>query len=115
MARPSLGIQGIEALHYYVHDLERTRRFFVDKLDFVEIGSSGPELEREGRQRSAAFRAGDALTFADLYLVPQLYAARRYAVELAPYPTLTRVEAACAALPAFQAAHPDAQPDKPGV
>jgi 4-hydroxyphenylpyruvate dioxygenase len=61
MARPSLGIQRIEALHYYVHDLERTRRFFVDKLDFVEIGSSGPELEREGRQRSAAFQAGEAL------------------------------------------------------
>jgi 4-hydroxyphenylpyruvate dioxygenase len=61
MGRPSLGIQRIEALHYYVHDLERTRRFFVDKLDFVEIGASGPEIEREGRQRSAAFRAGDAL------------------------------------------------------
>jgi 4-hydroxyphenylpyruvate dioxygenase len=61
MARASLGIQRIEALHYYVHDLERTRRFFVDKLDFVEIGSSGPELEREGRQRSAAFQAGEAL------------------------------------------------------
>jgi 4-hydroxyphenylpyruvate dioxygenase len=61
MARPSLGIQRIEALHYYVHDLERTRRFFIDKLDFVEIGASGPELEREGRQRSAAFRAGEAL------------------------------------------------------
>jgi 4-hydroxyphenylpyruvate dioxygenase len=61
MARPSLGIQRIEALHYYVHDLERTRRFIVDKLDFVEIGSSSPELEREGRQRSAAFRAGAAL------------------------------------------------------
>ncbi len=61
MARSSLGIQRIDALHYYVHDLERTRRFFVDKLDFVEIGSSGPELEREGRQRSAAFRAGEAL------------------------------------------------------
>ncbi len=61
MARPSLGIQRIEALHYYVHDLERTRRFFVDKLDFVELGASGPELEREGRQRSAAFRAGEAL------------------------------------------------------
>ncbi|HXJ21311.1 MAG TPA: VOC family protein [Polyangia bacterium] len=59
--RPSLGIRRIEALHYYVHDLERTRRFFVDKLDFVELGASGPELERDGRQRSAAFRAGDAL------------------------------------------------------
>ncbi len=60
-SRASLGIERIEALHYYVHDLERTRRFFVDKLDFVELGTSGPELEREGRQRSAAFRAGDAL------------------------------------------------------
>jgi 4-hydroxyphenylpyruvate dioxygenase len=58
---PPLGIERIEALHYYVRDLERTRRFFVDKLDFVEAGTSGPEMEREGRQRSAAFRAGEAL------------------------------------------------------
>ncbi len=55
-----LGIRKIEALHYYVHDLERTRRFFVDKLDFAELGGGGPTLEREGRQRSAAFGAGDA-------------------------------------------------------
>src|SRR5579862_6029585 len=55
-----LGIRKIEALHYYVHDLERTRRFFVDKLDFAELGGGGPALEREGRQRSAAFGAGDA-------------------------------------------------------
>ena len=61
MASASIGIQGIEALHYYVRDLDRTRRFFVDKLDFVEVGASGPQLEHEGRQRSAAFRAGDAL------------------------------------------------------
>jgi 4-hydroxyphenylpyruvate dioxygenase len=59
--RSPLGIQRIEALHYYVRDLERTRRFFVDKLDFAELGTSGPGLEREGRQRSAAFRAGEAL------------------------------------------------------
>src|SRR3954447_2720433 len=57
----SLGIQRIEALHYYVRDLERTRRFFIDKLDFVELGGSGPEVEREGRQRSAAFAAGEAV------------------------------------------------------
>jgi 4-hydroxyphenylpyruvate dioxygenase len=56
-----LGIRHIEGLHYYVHDLARTRRFFVDGLDFVEEGVSGPDLEKEGRQRSAAFRAGDAL------------------------------------------------------
>ena len=55
-----LGIRKIEALHYYVRDLERTRRFFVDKLDFAELGGSSPDLEREGHQRSAAFGAGDA-------------------------------------------------------
>jgi 4-hydroxyphenylpyruvate dioxygenase len=60
-SRAPLGILRIEALHYYVRDLDRTRRFFVDKLDFVELGTSGPELEQEGRQRSAAFRAGEAL------------------------------------------------------
>jgi 4-hydroxyphenylpyruvate dioxygenase len=55
-----LGIRKIEALHYYVRDLERTRRFFVDKLDFAELGGSGPDLERGGHQRAAAFGAGDA-------------------------------------------------------
>jgi len=53
------------------------------------------------------------VTIADVYLVPQLYAARRFNVDVAPYPTLLRVEAACAALPAFQSAHADAQPDAP--
>ena len=55
-----LGIRNIEALHYYVRDLERTRSFFVDKLDFAELGGGSAELERDGRQRSAAFRAGEA-------------------------------------------------------
>lgn len=60
-SRAPLGIRRIEALHYYVRDLERTRRFLVDQLDFTELGVSGREVEREGRQRSTAFRAGDAL------------------------------------------------------
>jgi 4-hydroxyphenylpyruvate dioxygenase len=54
-----LGLVRIEALHYYVHDLERSRRFYTERLDFAEVAASGPELERDGRQRSALFRAGD--------------------------------------------------------
>jgi 4-hydroxyphenylpyruvate dioxygenase len=54
-----IGLVRVEALHYYVHDLERSRRFYVDRMDFAEIGASTPELEREGRQRSAVFQAGD--------------------------------------------------------
>jgi 4-hydroxyphenylpyruvate dioxygenase len=53
-----LGIVRLEALHYYVHDLERSRRFYTGRLDFAELAVSGPELEREGRQRSAVFEAG---------------------------------------------------------
>ncbi len=57
--RESLGILGVEALHYYVRDLERARRFYVERLDFSEIGESGTELREGGHQRSIAFRAGD--------------------------------------------------------
>jgi 4-hydroxyphenylpyruvate dioxygenase len=57
----SLGIRRIESVLYYVHDLERVRTFFTEKLDFAEVGASTPELDRAGRQRSAAFQAGECL------------------------------------------------------
>jgi len=59
------------------------------------------------------FSHGDAPGLADCYLVPQLHAARRFGVDLAPFPTLRRIEEACLALAPFQAAHPDRQPDAP--
>jgi len=59
------------------------------------------------------FCHGDAPGLADCYLVPQLGNARRYGVDLAPFPTLRRIEEACAALAPFLAAHPDHQPDAP--
>jgi 4-hydroxyphenylpyruvate dioxygenase len=58
MALEPIGIVRLEALHYYVHDLERSRRFYTEKMDFAEVGVSTPELTREGRQRSAVFEAG---------------------------------------------------------
>jgi 4-hydroxyphenylpyruvate dioxygenase len=60
MARlESLGIKTIESVHWYVHDLERSRRFYTQALDFAELGVSSPELEQQGHQRSAVFQAGD--------------------------------------------------------
>jgi maleylpyruvate isomerase len=55
---------------------------------------------------------GDDVTFADVMLVPQLYAARRLGVDVEAFPTLRRVELVCETHPAFKAAHPDAQPDR---
>jgi maleylpyruvate isomerase len=68
-------------------------------------------LEREAAGTAGRFLVGDAPTLADACLVPQLYAARRFGVEPAVYPTLARIEETCASLPAFREAHPDMQPD----
>src|SRR6185295_1516700 len=54
-----LGLVRLEGIHYYVRDVERSRRFYTDKLDFAETWRSSPELERQSGQRSACFAAGD--------------------------------------------------------
>jgi len=52
-------------------------------------------------------------SMADVYLLPQVYGAHRFKVDLTPYPRILRVEKLALDHWAFQAAHPDAQPDKP--
>jgi 4-hydroxyphenylpyruvate dioxygenase len=54
-----LGIRKLAGLHYYVRNIERSRRFYVDDMGFAEIGRSSPELERAGRQKSLVFQAGE--------------------------------------------------------
>lgn len=54
----SLGIKGLESAHWYVRDLERSRRFYTETLDFAELGGSSPELEKKGKQKSLVFQAG---------------------------------------------------------
>ena len=54
-----MNIRRLEAIHYYVHDLDRSRRFYVDKLDFRQLARSGDALTERGRQRSLIFQAGD--------------------------------------------------------
>lgn len=70
-------------------------------------------LERLAARDGGRFAAGDEVTVADLFVVPQMYNARRFDVDLTPYPHLTEVDARLADLPAFAAAHPDRQPDRP--
>lgn len=53
----SIGIIRLEAIHYYVHDLERSRKFYVDALDFAETAYSNEALVDRGRQRSVVFEA----------------------------------------------------------
>jgi len=64
-------------------------------------------LEALAAPRAGRFLFGDAVSLADICLVPQLYNARRFEVALESWPTLLRAEASCAELDAFAAAHPD--------
>ncbi len=66
-------------------------------------------LAREGA--AGRFCHGDAPTLADVCLVPQLANARRFDVDLAAFPRLLAIDAACRALPAFAEAAPERQPD----
>ena len=50
----SLGIKRLESVHYYVHDLERSRRFYVDMMDFAEIGRCSDELTRRGKHSTSS-------------------------------------------------------------
>ncbi len=79
---------------------------------WVAEGLAALEEMLANNPMTGAFCHGDAPTIADCCLVPQLYNARRYECDLSPYPTLIRIDAACAELPAFKIAHPDNQPDK---
>lgn len=99
-------------------------------LQYLEREYSAPLSEREAWIRHwmeegfGAFEAmlvedlsrgefceGESPGIADCCLIPQVYNARRFGVSLDPYPNIRRIEAACLALPAFDAARPENQPD----
>ncbi|MFJ4155734.1 maleylacetoacetate isomerase [Pseudomonas sp. NPDC089752] len=56
---------------------------------------------------------GEAPGLADVYLIPQLYAAERFNIDLGPYPRIQRVAQLATEHPAFAKAHPACQPDTP--
>jgi maleylpyruvate isomerase len=62
-------------------------------------------------EHGAGFAFGAAPTLADCFLIPQIYSAERFAVDLAPFPRIAEVGRLAADHPAFTAAHPSRQPD----
>jgi maleylacetoacetate isomerase len=77
-------------------------RWITDGFDALE-----PMIARYGQ----GFAFGDTPTIADCCLVPQVYSARRYELDLTPWPAIVAADAHATQHPAFQAAHPDNQPD----
>lgn len=75
------------------------------------IGDGLRALQALSGPTRGQFLFGDQVSLADLCLVPQLYNARRFRLDLSELQPLVDIEARCEALPAFQLAHPSVQPD----
>ncbi|MBI3144137.1 MAG: maleylacetoacetate isomerase [Pseudogulbenkiania sp.] len=80
---------------------------------WVEQGFAA--LEQTLANTAGSYCVGDAVTLADVCLLPQLFNARRFDVDLTPYPRLVTVGDVLERLPAFAAAHPSRQPDAPSA
>lgn len=87
----SMGHSEEEKLDWYLH--------------WLKAGLAAVEKKVESSQ--TAFCCDDIPTLADICLVPQLFNARRFSLDLTPYPTLKEIEQRCQGLPAFEQAHPD--------
>jgi len=103
------GIQPLQNLRVLqaVEELGGDKKAWATKW----ISTGLDALEVEAHALAGRYAIGDRVTIADLFLVPQIYNARRFDVDMAQYPTLSRIERACNELPPFHAAHPDRQPD----
>lgn len=110
-----------------IHPLNNTR-----VLQWLESEFNTPQVERErwvrhwietglealeellaGNPSTGAFCEGDTPSIADICLAPQCYNAQRFMVDLTRYPTVRRIYEQCLAVPAFDRARPENQPDAP--
>ena len=89
-------------------DEEALRRWY---RRWIDEGFGAIEALLAGSPATGRFCHGNRPTLADVCLVPQVYNARRWRCDLDPYPRIRRIEAACLALEAFDAARPERQSD----
>jgi maleylpyruvate isomerase len=76
---------------------------------WVRLGFDALERRLVRDAETGRFCHGDAPTLADVCLVPQVFNARRFAVDLEAYPRIVGIDAACREIPEFQSAAPDRQ------
>jgi len=104
-------LNNLRVLRYLERDLgmEKARRDAWYR-HWVEAGFEALERCLTRDQETGRFCHGNSVTMADLCLVPQVFNARRFSVDLLPYPRIVAIDAACRELPAFQRAAPGESP-----
>lgn len=82
---------------------------------WISEGFAALEKRLVADKTRGKFCYGDSPTFADCYLIPQVSSARRFEVDLNPYPNIVQTDAHCRTLKAFADADPMQQPDAPNA
>ena len=80
-------------------------------MHWLETGLSALENQLQRSSTRGAFCFGDTPTVADCCLVPQLFSAKRFGVDIERFPTLQAIEKNCQEMEAFRLAQPGLQPD----
>jgi maleylpyruvate isomerase len=102
-------LNNLRILRYLKSEFDRPQQE-IDEWIAHWVSEGFAALEVMIGRHGATFAFGDAPTMADCFLVPQVYNAERFGVDLAPFPKLVAAAERARALPAFAAAHPDLQP-----
>jgi len=105
-------IQNLRVLNYLRNNLKHTEEE-VNRWaqHWIGLGLAALEQMVLSAPKRGDFCFGDSPSLADIFLVPQLYNARRFGCDLSGSPTLVQIDAACRALPAFADAAPEKQSD----
>jgi len=90
------------------HDEEAVNSWYHH---WIAVGFRGLEADAKHSSGDGRHMFGTTVTLADVYIVPQMYNARRFKCDLEPYPTLRAICGHLESLPAFAKAIPEAQPD----
>jgi maleylacetoacetate isomerase len=105
-------VNNLRVLQYLRRDLHQDdEAVSAWQRHWIALGFAALETQLARDPATGKFCHGDAPTLADICLIPQMANARRVSTDLAPYPTLARIEAQALAHPAFDAALPKNQPD----
>ncbi len=80
---------------------------------WIESGFRVLESQLADHPSTGYYCDGDTPGLSDCCLIPQVYNARRCGIDMTGYPAISRIEAECLALPEFDAARPENQPDAP--